>query len=296
MTKIENYASAFAVWSLLRVIGCLPWKGVQILGRLLGEFAYLSSRKYRRITLSNLKLAFGTGKEKSQLVGIARETYVNLGKGFCEGAGFVRFSPSGMRKLVKLNGKENLDLALESGKGVIAFSAHLGNFVLMGMRLAAEGYPFSFILRDPESEQVARIFRRVTGQTGIGIISAMPRKKAVAESLKHLRQNRIVCILGDQREFHGGVSVDFFGHPAGTATGPVVLAMRTGASIVPMFSVREPGDSHMVVIEPAFGLVLSGDKEKDTYVNTAMLSRIVEGYVALYPSQWFWLHERWKVE
>ena len=296
MTKLENYASTLAVWSVLRVTGCLSWKGVQIFGRLLGEFAYLSSRKYRRITLSNLKLAFGTGKEKSQLVGIARETYVNLGKGFCEGAGSVRFSPSGMRKLVKLNGKENLDLALESGKGVIAFSAHLGNFVLMGMRLAAEGYPFSFILRDPESEQVARIFRHVTGYRGVGIISALPRKKAIAESLKHLRQNRIVCILGDQRELHSGVSVDFFGHPAGTATGPVVLAMRTGASIVPMFSVREPGDSHMVVIEPEFKLVLSGDKEKDTYVNTAMLSRIIEGYVARYPSQWFWLHERWKVE
>jgi KDO2-lipid IV(A) lauroyltransferase len=294
MTKLENYASVLAVWSVLRVTGCLPWKGVQIFGRLLGELAYLSSRKYRRITLSNLKLAFGTGKEKSQLVGIARETYVNLGKGLCEALGSIHIAPNRMRKLVKLSGKENLDLALGSGKGVVAFSAHLGNFVLMGMRLAAEGYPFSFILREPESEQVARIFRYVAGQKGVGIISAMPRKKAIAESLKHLRRNRIVCILGDQRELHGGVSVDFFGHPAGTATGPVVLAMRTGASIVPMFSVREPGDSHTVVIEPAFKLVLSGDKEKDMYVNTAMLSKIVEGYIARYPSQWFWLHERWK--
>ena len=296
MTKLENYASALAVWSMLRITGCLPWKWVQILGRLLGEFAYFSSRKYRRITLSNLKLAFGSGKEKFQLVRIARETYVNLGKGLCEGAGFVHLSPSGMRKLVKLKGRENLDLALESGKGVIAFSAHLGNFVLMGGRLAVEGYPFSFLLRNPESEQVARVFRYMAGLKGIGIISALPRKKAIAESLKHLRQNRIVCILGDQRELHSGVSVDFFGHPAGTATGPVVLAMRTGASIVPMFAVREAGDSHAVVIEPAFRLVLSGDKEKDTYVNTAGLSRIVEGYVARYPSQWFWLHERWKLE
>ncbi len=294
MTKIGNYASVLAVWSVLKVAGCLPWKWAQIFGRLLGELAYRSSRKYRRITLSNLKLAFGTDKEKSQLSGIARETCVNLGKGLCEALGSIHVTQNRMRKLVKLNGKENLDLALESGKGVIAFSAHLGSFALMGIRLAAEGYPFSFILRDPESKQVARIFRYVAGQKGVGIISAMPRKKAIAESLKHLRQNRIVCILGDQRELHSGVSVDFFGHPAGTATGPVVLAMRTGASIVPMFSVREPGDSHTVMIEPAFELVLSGDKEKDTYVNTAMLSKIVEDYVARYPSQWFWLHERWK--
>jgi KDO2-lipid IV(A) lauroyltransferase len=296
MTKIENYASAFAVRSVARVTGCLPWKWVQILGRLLGEFAYFSSRKYRRITLSNLELAFGNGREKSQLVKIARGTYVNLGKSLCEALGSIHVTQNRMRRLVKLRGKENLDLALGNDKGVIAFSAHLGNFALMGARVASEGYPFSFILRDPESEQVARVFRCVAVRHGVGIISALPRRKATAESLKHLRRNRIVCILGDQRELHSGVSVDFFGHPAGTAIGPVVLAMRTGASIVPMFSVREPGDNHVVVIEPAFKLDISGDRERDIYVNTVKLSKMIEGWVARYPSQWFWLHERWKLK
>lgn len=294
MTKIERFASVLGIWSVIGITGCLPWRGKQILGRLLGELAYLFSGKYRGITLSNLELAFGSRMNRFQLTAVARKVYINLGKSFCEIAGSYRFSRCEVRELVKLRGKENLELALSRGKGVIGFSAHLGNFGLMAARLAAEGYPVSFILRDPEVREVAEAFHFVLGHHGVGTVSSLPRRKATVESLKHLRQNKILGILGDQRELHGGVFVDFFGHPAGTAIGPVVLAMRTQASIVPMFSLREPDNRHVVIIEPAFELVLSGDKEKDIYVNTARLSKIIERYVAKYPSQWFWLHQRWK--
>lgn len=294
MTKIERFASVFAMWSLVGIANCLPWRGMQVFGRLLGELAYLFSRKYRGITLSNLELAFGSRMSRAQLTAVARETYVNLGKSLYEIAGSYRFSRSEVRELVKLKGKENLELALRSGKGVIGFSAHFGNFGLLSARLVAEDYPFRAILRDPEVRQVAELFHFVLGRYGVKTIPSLPRRKATVEALKHLRQNKLLFVLGDQRELHGGVFVDFFGHPAGTATGPVVLAMRTGASIVPMFSLREPGDRHVVVIEPAFELVLSGDKERDIYVNTAGLTKVIERYVARYPSQWFWLHQRWK--
>jgi KDO2-lipid IV(A) lauroyltransferase len=164
----------------------------------------------------------------------------------------------------------------------------------MGVRLAAGGYPFSFVLRDPEVEQVANVFRFVLSRHGVGIVSSLPRRRATVESIRQLRENNILCILGDQRETQGGVFVDFFGRPAGTATGPVVLAMRTQAVILPVFSLRRPNDELVVVVEPAFQLEDSGDREKDIYANTARLTKIIERYVSEYPSQWFWLHKRWK--
>ena len=120
-------------------------------------------------------------------------------------------------------------------------------------------------------------------------------KKFPCQRFSISRQNEIVCILGDQREVHGGVFVDFFNHPAGTATGPVILAMRTGAGIVPMFSLRESGGKHVVVIEPVFELSSTGNREEDIRANTLRLSRIIESYVRRFPAQWLWLHQRWKL-
>ncbi len=295
MRKIDRLASILAMHSVMKIIGLLPWRGVQLSGKSLGQLAYFLSGRYHKITLDNLKLAFGNRMNQSELAAIARETYINLGKGLCEATSSIRFSRREIRKLIRLEGKENLESALKKGKGVIGFSAHLGNFGLLGARLAAEGYPFSFIMRDPEVEQIAEIFHSCLEHLGIGVVPALPRKKATTELLKRLRQNEIVCMLGDQRELRGGVFVDFFNHPAGTATGPVVLAMRTGAGIVPMFSLREPGDKHAVIIEPVLELSSTGNREEDIYMNTARLTRIIESYVRRFPAQWFWLHQRWKL-
>ncbi len=294
MTKIDRFASILAIESVMKITGLLPWTGAQHFGKLLGQVGYFLSGKYRKITMDNLKLAFGN-KSQSELVSIAREIYINLGKGLCEATASIRFPREKIRRLVELRGKENLESVLKKGKGVIGFSAHLGNFILIGTRLAAEGYPFSFVLRNPEVEHTAEMFHRYLNHHGVGFITIPPRRRATAQSLKRLRQNEIVCILGDQREVHGGVFVDFFNHPAGTATGPVILAMRTGAGIVPMFSVRESGGKHVVVIEPVFELSSTGNREEDIRANTLRLSRIIESYVRRFPTQWFWLHQRWKL-
>lgn len=295
MRKIERFASILAAQSVMKITGLLPWRGVQTFGKFLGQLGYFLSRRYRKITLDNLKLAFGNSMTQSERVAIAHQTYINLGKGLCETAGSVRFPREKIKKLVRLEGKENLESALKKGRGVIGFSAHLGNFNLLGARLVAEGYAFSFVLRDPEVKQVAEIFHFCLNLRGVGFITIPPRKRATAETLKRLRRNEIVCILGDQREVHGGVFVDFLNHRAGTATGPVVLAMRTGAGIVPMFSLRQPGDKHVVIIEPEFELSSTGKREEDIHTNTLRLSKIIESYVRRFPTQWFWLHQRWKL-
>ena len=295
MTGIERYASAAAFSFAVRAAGFLPWKAAQILGQLIGNLAFFLSAQYRRITFKNLQLVFGREMTKKQMTGIAIGTYINFGKSFCEAACSVRFSRDGMKKLVKLNGRENLEKALKKGKGVIGFSAHIGNFGLLGMRLAVEGYPFSFVLRNPEVGAVARIFQQVVEHHGAGTIPSLPRRKAVTSLLKRLHRNEIVCILGDQREMQGGVFINFMGHTAGTSAGPVVLAMRSGASIVPMFSIRTPADENVVMIEPEYEFIISGDREKDIRLNTEGLTGIVERYIRQYPSQWLWLHRRWKL-
>jgi KDO2-lipid IV(A) lauroyltransferase len=127
------------------------------------------------------------------------------------------------------------------------------------------------------------------------IIPYKPKDKCIKMILKSLRNNEIVCFIADENDPSGGVLVDFFGHPAPTVTGPAVFSLRTGAEIVPMFLIRQEGNKNKLIIDPAIDIELTGDKKKDTLSITIRFTNIIEDYVRLYPSQWPWINQRWRI-
>jgi KDO2-lipid IV(A) lauroyltransferase len=90
--------------------------------------------------------------------------------------------------------------------------------------------------------------------------------------------------------------VDFFGHPAATATGSAHLALKTGTPVVPILMVREIGNTQRVVIEPPLEFEPCGNKGRDTEMITSRFTRTIESYVRKYPGQWRWDHFRWKTQ
>ena len=114
------------------------------------------------------------------------------------------------------------------------------------------------------------------------------------EMLKCLKENGLLGILADQdTDKVDGVFADFFGMPAYTPTGPVTLALKTGASILPCFIVRE-NNHHTIYVEEPLALTVTGEREKDLKVNINLCNKIIESYIRKYPAQWVWMHQRWK--
>jgi KDO2-lipid IV(A) lauroyltransferase len=103
-----------------------------------------------------------------------------------------------------------------------------------------------------------------------------------------------VYIQLDQRAAKGGIEVPFFGKPFDAFSGPVTLALRTGAALVPMYIVRQGGVRHRLVIEPEFPLERTGAKRDDTRHNLARLLAHFEGWIRARPDQWWWLSRMWK--
>jgi len=120
------------------------------------------------------------------------------------------------------------------------------------------------------------------------------QRDAVRDTLRSLRRNEVVGILPDHNISQGGLLVDFFGRPATTAPGPARYALRTGAPIVPVFSVREADGTLKAIFEPPLTLVRTGDRAHDTLVNTQRITNVVERAIARHPEQWMWIHRRWK--
>ena len=112
-----------------------------------------------------------------------------------------------------------------------------------------------------------------------------------------LRENHIIGILSDQNvSVREGVFVDFFGRPACSGVGLAVMALRSGAPIIPAFMARQKSGKYKLILKPVVDVSRTGDYELDLLENTQRFTRIVEEVVREYPDQWFWIHQRWKTQ
>jgi len=252
------------------------------------------SHRYRRRIARNLQIAFGNTTDNKKLAQIAQSLSENLGLNFAETLISSTAKKKPLLDSIQIHGIEHLEKALSHGKGVLAFSAHLGNFTLIGLKMAAEGYPFHMLVKDPRYPAVAEAFHVMQEGQGGNFIYVEPWERALRQILSCLRKNEIVCILADEKKSKTGVLVDFFGYPAPTAPGPAVLALRTGAPLVPIFIVRSNDGLHHIYIEPQLELSLNGDRSSDIPAVVSAYTKVIENFIRMYPDQWFWINNRWK--
>jgi KDO2-lipid IV(A) lauroyltransferase len=272
----------------------LSLKSLRFYGEKLGTIAFHLLRKPRRIALNNLHLAFGSEKSEEEIKQICRDSFRNCGKDWMETSRCPEYGDSYFKTLVRLEGKEYLDEALKQGKGVIAVSAHLGNFPLMCVRLAKEGYPLSIVNRFSKNPKIVKLITSVTDTFGLELIPLKPPMICVARCFKALKENRILMVHIDLNAPPTEAWVDFFGYLVPTFKGPVVFSLRTGAPILPVFTIRNPGSDHKIIIQPPFGLNTTGNSQQNITSNIAQLTKIVEATVREYPEQWWWARPRFK--
>ena len=273
-------------------VAVLPWMPYRLLVLFTSFWAWLTFRavwRYRVRMEENVAQAMGaeiaTPAARKKLVWRA---WKNFARGVLDTSAVMYFSKEKIIATVSVEGEEHLKEALARGKGVIALSAHLGSFTMIGARLAAAGYPFSVVVKQPGDERFAALIDHYRAQVGIQTVSAKPRREAVRGILKALRANRVVLLIADEFK-SGGVIVDFMGQPSAAPRGPASLALRTGAATLPMFAIRRPNGSLTLTIGAEIKPVQTEDLEDSVAATTALFTRHLEGAIRSYPDQWNWL-------
>lgn len=249
----------------------------------------------RKILLPNIDLAFGETLTKREKRRIARRALWNLVKMVPELLYY--FNPRNHHEIPEncaIHGLDHLEKALERGNGAIAISAHISNFVLMIARLVLTGLPFKVVMKYPKNEMLRRKFDYYLGIMGVGTIDADKKAGATKDILRALRNNQVVIIVADERKKHDGVPVPFFGKDALTAPGPAILALRSGASLIPTFTHLKERSSFEVEILPPIEPKSTGEKEKDIFNTSLAINMVIEDYIRKYPEQWAWTNPRWK--
>jgi KDO2-lipid IV(A) lauroyltransferase len=286
--RLKHRIEHAVVSRILRSVATRPLPEALARGARIGRLWHALDRGHRRLATRNIGL--GLGLEPPAAARIARASFENIGRTIAE------FSLAGSRidellALVDLEGAAHLHAALAGGRGVFILSGHCGNWELLAARISRE-VPVTGLARpmaNPLVDDAVESHRRAAGAR------TMNARDSARSVLRLLRRGEAVGMLLDQNALRNErVFVPFLGRPAATNFGLAMLALKTGAPVLPAFSARGADGRHRAWIGPPIPLAATGDRAARIGVTTARYTAAIEDWVRQYPDQWFWVHNRWK--
>ena len=291
MNPVRRVLEAAAVAVLLGVARVVPRRWLLALGSATGALTGRLDRRHTEIARSNLSLALGDSVDDRERERTLRACWRHFGRIAFDALAFPRLTPEVLGTVVRVVGEEHARDALRAGRGALVFSAHFGHWEAGAVAMGLLGIPFAVITRPLDNPILERFLARLRRGSGNAII---PKRRAVKETLKALAAGTSVAILIDQDARDDGVFVPFFGRPASTTPTLALIALRTGAPVLPIFARVEPDGTIVVHVEPVVVPTVTGDRDVDVLRFTAECTAIVERWVRSRPDQWLWMHRRWK--
>jgi KDO2-lipid IV(A) lauroyltransferase len=289
LRQILEFAIA---WTFIHALGVLPRPVARIAGVTIARIAYASLGRLRKVGLRNLELAFPT-MPASERIHILRQEYRNLGWLLAEFCQMSRYTPAFAGSFIRYEGLEHYLAARDRGNGVLVLTGHVGAWELSSFYHSLAGYPMGMVIRRLDNPLVDRMVNRIRCRHGNRVLHKDDFARGL---LGAMRSGETVGILMDTNMTPPqGLFVPFFGVLACTASGLARVALKTGAAVLPGFLLWEESERQYVLhFYPEIALADSGDPEADTVDNTARFTAVLEEAIRQYPSQWLWMHRRWK--
>ncbi|MGI8753973.1 MAG: phosphatidylinositol mannoside acyltransferase [Acidimicrobiales bacterium] len=250
-------------------------------------------RTRRNLARDHLRRVYGPEMSEVTLSLRVDEAFASYGRYWAESLRLPSLTAEEVDAGMSFRGMDHLQTALVGGRGAILALPHLGGWDWGGMWMALSNWPVSVVveaLRPPEVFEWFVEFRRRLGMEVIPL-----DKGAATASMRALRAGRALCLLSD-RLVGGtpGVEVDLFGAPTRLPAGPVTLALRTGAPVLPCAVYFDSGASgHLAVVERPLVLERQGHLRADVERGTRQLAERLEALIRRAPTQWHMMQPIW---
>lgn len=278
-----------AVYRALVVVSALgrrlPLRVAQFLGRSVGRLAWHVARSERRKALRNIAVAFADWTDARRTDAI-RAMFRHLGMMAFELAWLPNLR---LDSRSKFEGHERLLQIIDSGRGVVIFTAHCGNWEWLSYATGLLGRPVSVLQRERDSPEMNRYITTLRARAGVHTIDRGSVSSA-RDMIQAIRRGGILAFVIDQNIRTESVRVPFFGRPALTPIGPAKLAVRTEAIVMPAVAERLPDGTHRLqFLEP-----IECKRDDDPAALTARVTTLIEEHIRRVPEQWVWMHDRWR--
>jgi Kdo2-lipid IVA lauroyltransferase/acyltransferase len=272
---------------LRRAAALLPHRVAVRVGAALGWLAWWLSPRHRRLALRHLALALPEQDERWRRR-TGRASFANLGRSALELLVADRID---VRAAVQLDESEVL-AAYAEGRGVVAFSCHLGNWELLARRVALAGLPVATVAKKATDPRLTDLLVRSRRTTGIESLWR-DDPASLRELVARLRRGEVIAVLIDQDTEVASHFVPFFGRPARTPRTLSDLAVREGAAVV-FGRIHRTGPAAHRAVLTRVPIPHGVDREEASLELTRIVTEAIEGEVRAHPDEWVWMHERWR--
>ena len=268
----------------------LPLKISYALACFVADMYYYICGKDRKAVIENIRVITGGAVSEADLARMAKDVFRNFAKYLVDFFRFSKIDEEYMKKFIKVDGLENIDKGLAGGKGVIALSAHIGNWELGGFVLSSLRNPMKAVVLTHQNKLINDFFTR---QRSIGNMRPVEIGISLRSCYNVLKDNGLLALLGDRDFSRNGFRIDFFGKNTLIPKGPAVFSSRIGSCIVPTFMIREEDDTFRLIIEPPI-FPREGQNSEAAAIELAKeYTSVIESYVRRYPTQWYMFREVW---
>ena len=288
----------YYLFQLLRlVVRLIPPRAAYVIGAVLAEGFYLFSRRSKPNFNANIRHVLeysgqetSTRKSRRKIRRIGRKNFRNFAYYLIDFFRFSHFDQKQMDRFMEVEGIRHINRILSRGKGALGVTAHLGNWELGGIVFSLLGYPVNAIALSHQNTKLNRLFVHQRALAGMKVI---PVGIAALKSLRALKQNEVVVILGDRDVTERGVKVDFFGTPTLLPRGPAVLAARSGAGIFFGYVIWESTHKYQTVFRPEIERDLSASLEEQEERILMGLVKEMEDCIINHLDQWYMYYRLW---
>jgi lauroyl/myristoyl acyltransferase len=245
----------------------------------------------RKVVSDNLRRVLGPEADEATLRRCVRAAYVSYGRYWADAARLDPNAPGLLERHWTIEGAEHFLQAASSGRGVVLALPHLGSWEIGGIWAASVGHPLTTVAEPAEPAALFEWF--VAKREALGI-RVLPLGGSTATELAAiLREGGTVALLADRDVVGDGIEVELFGATTRLPAGPAVLALRTGAVLLPCAVYHGHGDRHHGVIRPPLDTQRRGRLREDAQRVTTALAHELERLILRAPEQWHVFQPNW---
>jgi phosphatidylinositol dimannoside acyltransferase len=241
----------------------------------------------------NLRRVYGPELKGRELRRRVDETFASYARYWAESLRLPSLRPDQLQSGTTYEGFEHIAASEAAGRGTVLAVPHLGGWEWVGSELAISGHPTSVVVEALKPPEVFEWFVAFRERLGMKVIPTGPG--AAATCTRALAANHLLCLLCD-RVVGGasGVEVEFFGERTLLPAGPVSLALRTGAALVPAaVYFGRSSNQHLALIRPPVELPRRGRFRDDVQAGTQALAEELEVLIRRSPTQWHLMQPNW---
>jgi KDO2-lipid IV(A) lauroyltransferase len=269
----------------MRLIAPLPLRWVRALGTLVGLLLYVLAAPRRKVVMVNLALCFA-GRPLAERRRWARECFVHFAQAWFDRAWLWHGKPALLRRRLRLGGAV---AELDGNAPTVIFAPHFVGLDAAGIAINDQiRRPMVSIYTPQRSEAVDRWLH--DGRRRFGNLRLYYRDQGVKSIVAALREGALLYLLSDMNFGpEESIFVPFYGVPAATVPSLPRFARLGRAKVVPVTARLTP-TGYDVEVHPAWPDYPTADVQADT----AYMNRWLQGVIDTMPSQYYWVHKRFK--